>query len=145
MKLLTYLSIFSMTLLSLQPIAQAKNPPGLTDRRSASRTALQRATRSIPPPLNTTGGLRVEYTLITANSPDCDPSLADNFPVRLQYRLIRPTQAAENSQMATEWMASPQSTPSLVPGEKLPHTVLVSLFQKNIIIIIIDVNTIHRL
>ena len=128
MKLLTYLSIFSMTLLSLQPIAQAKNPPGLTDRRSASRTALQRATRSIPPPLNTTGGLRVEYTLVTANSPDCDPSLIDNFPVRLQYRLIRP-QAAEND--SYEWMASPQCTPSLVPGEKLPHTVLVSLFQKN--------------
>ena len=36
---------------------------------------------------NTTG-FTVEYTLIIANSPDCEPSLVDNYPVRVQYREI---------------------------------------------------------
>ena len=31
----------------------------------------------------------VEYTLLTANSPDCaEPSMVDNFPVRVQYRTV---------------------------------------------------------
>ena len=41
--------------------------------------------RNVPPRLST-----IEYTLMTLNSPDCESSLADNFPVRVQYRELSP-------------------------------------------------------
>ena len=44
-----------------------------------------------------------KYTLITANSPDCEPSLVDNFPVRVQYRTI----SGSDGRGVSEWMDSP--------------------------------------
>ena len=126
MKLLTYLSIFqfvSTVLLSLQPTTQAKKPSDLSDNVPASRTASSRAIRSAPQQspaqdsndgcLNTTRGFRVEYTLITANSPDCELSLVDNFPVRVQYRT---TIGNGGEGGLSEWMDSP-CTLAVMPGE----------------------------
>lgn len=131
MKLPTCLSIFhfvSTALLTLQPTTQAKK---LSDSISTSRTALPwpRAIRSAPesnPCLNsdTTRGFRVEYTLITANSPDCESSLVDNFPVRVQYRMIQRSEGSDDQidgvdqfQPSSKWTDS-ICTPSYPTGEK---------------------------
>ncbi len=116
-KLLAYLSIFLFILtmlLCLQPTVQAQKLSDLSG--SSSAPARPRATRSAVPDsglnpclMNTTRGFRVKYTLVTANSPDCAPSLIDNFPVRVQYRLI-------HLQPSTEWMDS-LCMPSVMPGE----------------------------
>ena len=56
------------------------------------------ARRNVPPPLqppesDVNEGFAADYTLITANSPDCEPGLADNFPVRVQYRTASPSES----------------------------------------------------
>ena len=152
MKLLTYLSIFhfiSTTLLSLQPTIQAKKSSDPSGSSFAPR-----AIRSAVPPVspvhdsclnNATRGFRVEYTLVSANSPDCEFSLVDNFPVRVQYRLIQETSNGTDSQSSTvtEWM-DPLCTPSVTQGENFIHskqTVLVSLFQRHCIKITVKLFT----
>ena len=146
MKLLAYLSIFhfiSTTLLSLQPTIQAKKSSDLSGTRSGFAPARPRVTRSAVPPVspahdsclnNATRGFRVEYTLVTANSPDCEYSLGDNFPVRVQYRLIHQRSETSNgaASTVTKWM-DPLCTPSVTQGENFLHskpTVLVSLISK---------------
>ena len=47
-------------------------------------------------------GFIFAYSLMTVNSPDCGPSLVDNFPVRVQYRTIR-----DSDTSVSEWMDSP--------------------------------------
>jgi hypothetical protein len=57
-----------------------------------------------------TTGFTVEYTLIIANSPDCERSLVDNFPVRVQYRTIITGDDGgtnNNGTSVSEWMDSP--------------------------------------
>ena len=154
MKLLAYLSIFpfvSTTLLSLQPTIQAKKSSDLSG--SSFAPARPRDTRSAMPPVspahdsclnNATRGSRVEYTLVTANSPDCEVSLVDNFPVRVQYRLIQETSNGADSQSSTKWM-DPLCTPSVIPGESFLHskqTLLVSLFQRYCIKMTVNYNNI---
>lgn len=56
--------------------------------------------------------LIVEYTLVMANSPDCEPSLSDDFPVRVQYRTISDLEV----NAANNWIDSPFQ-PAFVPGE----------------------------
>lgn len=63
-------------------------------------------------------GLFIEYTLTTANSPDCEPSLVDNYPVQVQYRTIFISAESTNNSNdieATEWMDSPNK-PTPKPG-----------------------------
>jgi hypothetical protein len=54
-----------------------------------------------------TTGFTVEYTLIVANSPDCERSLVDNFPVRVQYRTIITGGDGGTNNNVSEWMDSP--------------------------------------
>ena len=152
MKLLAYLSIFhfiSTTLLFLQPTTQAKKSSDLSG--SSFAPARPRATRSAMSPAhdsclnNATRGSRVEYTMVTATSPDCEFSLVDNFPVRVQYRLIQETSNGADSQSSTEWM-DPLCTPSVTSGENFIHskqTVLVSLFQRYCKKITVNYNNIY--
>ena len=65
----------------------------------------------LPQESNMTQGFSIEYTLITANSPDCESSLADNYPVRVQYGV---TSGNENRSI-NEWRSSP-FVPTLIPG-----------------------------
>ena len=59
-------------------------------------------------PTPETTGLTVQYTLIVANSPDCEPSLVDNFPVRVQYRtIVTGGDGEQNNNDISEWMDSP--------------------------------------
>ena len=59
-------------------------------------------------PATSTAGFTVEYTLITANSPDCEPSLVDKFPVRVQYRTISGNgDGGQSYNSVSEWMDSP--------------------------------------
>lgn len=75
------------------------------DRAGSSRTA-----RNIQAPLQSnTTGFTVEYTLITANSPDCEPSLVNNFPVRVQYRAIIGGEGEASSASISEWVDSPNT------------------------------------
>ena len=49
----------------------------------------------------------IEYTLITANSPDCEPSLIDKFPVRVQHRtIISDDDGGGQNNSVSEWMDS---------------------------------------
>ena len=104
MKLLFLFILQSVSLLHLQPLCEAKTLP--------SRTV-----RAIPPQQSATDtrGFSVEYTLITANSPDCEPSLVDNFPVRVQYRKTRPGNGGGNQASTNEWTGSPFA-PVPMPG-----------------------------
>ena len=61
-----------------------------------------------PTPWPQTTGLTVQYTLITANSPDCEPSLVDNFPVQVQYRTIM---TGGDVERIGQWMNSPSRMP----------------------------------
>ena len=56
-------------------------------------------------PTPQTTGLTVQYTLIIANSPDCELSLVDNFPVRVQYRTII---IGGDGESVSQWMDSPR-------------------------------------
>ena len=73
------------------------------------------------PAHNTTEGFLLEYDLITANSPDCEPSLQiDSYPVRIQYRMITYPSVNGNSDVGNtskEWIDSPYA-PTPIPGEK---------------------------
>ena len=61
----------------------------------------------IAAPQSNRTGFTVEYTLATANSPDCEPSLVDNFPVRVQYRtIIGAGDGGQSSISVSEWMDS---------------------------------------
>ena len=68
-------------------------------------------------------GYTVEYTLVTANSPDCERSLVDEFPVRLQYRTIISGgdggQSINNS--VSEWMDSPKNMSGTLTRLKIPN------------------------
>ena len=49
----------------------------------------------------------IEYTLITANSPDCEPSLINDYPVRVQYRtIIGGGDGRGQNNSVSEWMDS---------------------------------------
>ena len=125
MRLLTLLRFVSTMLLSLEPTVQAKKlsehlynaevpVPSRLVAVSSPRTI-----RNVPEQQddsNTTRGFLVEYTLMTANSPDCEPSLVDNFPVRVQYRLITPAEVNLDGSTVTEWRYSP-NTPVFMQGE----------------------------
>ena len=63
--------------------------------------------------MNATGFI-VAYTLITANSPDCENSLVDNFPVRVQYRTVSDGDGEQSNTSVNEWMGSPN-----VPGSRV--------------------------
>ena len=67
--------------------------------------------------MNTTGFI-VAYTLITANSPDCEPSLVDNFPVRVQYRAIIDGDGEQSNTSVSDWMGSPDA-PGIPNGKYL--------------------------
>ena len=121
MRLLTLLRFVSTMLLSLESTVQAKKlsehlyNAGVPVPSRLVAVSSPRTIRNVPErqdDSNTTRGFLVEYTLITANSPDCEPSLVDNFPVRVQYRLITP----EDDSTVTEWTDSP-NTPVLMQGE----------------------------
>lgn len=48
---------------------------------------------------------RLNYTLLTANSPDCKPSLSDSFPVLVQYRMMLSGESSyDNSSTLREWL-----------------------------------------
>lgn len=65
-----------------------------------------------------TAGFNVEYTILRADSPDCDPSLADNFPVQVQYRMAaRANTGGGNEATFSEWMVSPIA-PTEMPAGK---------------------------
>ena len=51
-------------------------------------------------------GFIVTYTLITVNSPDCEPSLIDDFPIRVQYRMISNGDGEQSNTSISEWMGS---------------------------------------
>jgi hypothetical protein len=56
-----------------------------------------------------TTGFTVEYALIIANSPDC--SLIDNFPVRVQYRVVITGGDGGQNNSINQWIGSPN-----IPG-----------------------------
>ena len=61
-----------------------------------------------PTPWPQTTGLTVQYTLTLANSPDCELSLVDNFPVRVQYRtIVTGGDGGQNNSGVSEWRDSP--------------------------------------
>ena len=54
-----------------------------------------------------TAGFTVQYTLVTANSPDCEPSLVDDYPVRVQYKtLVSGDGGRGQNNSGSEWMDS---------------------------------------
>ncbi len=55
--------------------------------------------------INMTGFI-ITYTLIIVNSPDCEPSLIDDFPVRVQYRMISNGDGEQSNTSISEWMGS---------------------------------------
>ena len=69
-------------------------------------------------PTPQTTSFRVQYTLIIANSPDCDRStLVDDFPIRVQYRMITTSDdGGQNNNSVSEWMDSPN-----MPGTRPMH------------------------
>ena len=69
-------------------------------------------------PTPETTGLTVQYTMIVANSPDCEPSLVDNFPVRVQYRTIM---TGGDGESVSQWMDSPRMPGSyIIPQIHVP-------------------------
>ena len=62
-------------------------------------------------PTPQTTGLTVQYTLIIANSPDCEPTLVDNFPVIVQYRTIITGDDGGQNNSVSQWMDSPSRMP----------------------------------
>ena len=105
--LLILLSVLS---LHLQPLCEAGAGEILSEGRRSYRTARNSQDDPQAPRSNTTGFI-FKYTLITANSPDCDSSLVDNFPVRVQYRTIGAGSGGEKSNTSvSQWMDSPNMT-----------------------------------
>ena len=98
------LYIFILLTSSLQALCEA------TDlSRRARNVANETATQS-----SRTTGFTVEYTLITANSPDCEPYLVDSFPVRVQYRtIIGSDDGGQSNNSVSEWMDSPNMSGKL--------------------------------
>lgn len=98
---LVVLPLSSLLLLIVQP----RTNEALPARRSAmtyyydSRSLLNTdrlIARNAPPlprtqPSSGTVGFNVEYAILTANTPDCEQSLADDFPVVVQYRMTSPS------------------------------------------------------
>ena len=77
-------------------------------------------------PTPQTTSLTVEYTLIIANSPDCELSLVDNFPVRVQYRTIMTGGDGGRNNSVSQWMDSPR-----MPGTYMYlHIKLISIVYK---------------
>ena len=61
-----------------------------------------------PTPWPQTTGFTVQYTMTIANSPDCEASLVDNFPVRVQYRtIVAGGDGGQNNNGISEWTDSP--------------------------------------
>ena len=60
----------------------------LSEGSQTSRVFRRTASSQPQPP--SSDGFTVEYTLITVNSPDCESSPVDKFPVRVQYRDASP-------------------------------------------------------
>ena len=57
--------------------------------------------------------LTVSYTLVTVNSPDCEPSLADDYPVVVQHRRVSPGKGdSAATGVASEWMYPEESVTS---------------------------------
>ena len=88
------LILLSVSLLHLQP-CEAKTLPRRS--RVPHPPPTLRTVRDVPPlprqpsaSDTVTQGFSVKYTLVTANSADCEPSLVNNFPVRVQYRKTSP-------------------------------------------------------
>ena len=84
---------------------------------SFGTSTLARRTNRAAAASSTAPGFFIEYTLITANSPDCEPSLGDNYPVQVQHRTIVSSSESANSNDvdATEWTDSPMK-PTPKPG-----------------------------
>ena len=64
--------------------------------------------------------LAVSYTLVTVNSPDCEPSLADDYPVLVQHRRVSPGKGdSAATGVASEWVYPEESvTSELSPGRQ---------------------------
>ena len=95
------LGLFILVLLSSNP----QSPCETTEAPSQDRTDA-----GADHQMSTTGFI-VAYTLITANSPDCEHSLVDNFPIRVQYRTTSDGDGEQSNTSVSEWMSSPN-----VPG-----------------------------
>ena len=87
------LILLSALSLHLQALCEAGETVALSEDYRSYRTA-----RNSQVPRSNTTGFILKYALITANSPDCEPSLVDNFPVGVQYRTI------SGSDGVSEWM-----------------------------------------
>ena len=57
---------------------------------SQTPRVFRRTASSAQPQPPASDGFNVEYTLITVNSPDCESTPIDKFPVRVQYRDTSP-------------------------------------------------------
>ena len=126
MKLITFFVILLFVSLALQPFSQAEM---LSTYYSVSASLAQRTIRGVSPrpqpAHNATEGFLLEYNLITANSPDCEPFLqVDSYPVRVQYRMITHPSMNGNSDVrngSEEWIDSPYA-PIPMPGENCPFS-----------------------
>ena len=108
------LCIFVFLISNLQSPCEAAETPSHSQHHDLSRIARNVDVADEIPQSNMTG-FTVEYTLITANSPDCEPSLIDNFPVRVQYRtIIGSGDGGQSNNGVNEWMDSP-NTPGIYP------------------------------
>ena len=74
-----------------------------------------RSVRDVSSTASSTNGFLVEYTLLIANSPDCEPSLVDNFPVRVQYRIVTLMEDDNNGSSAGQW--KDLESPTLESGQ----------------------------
>jgi hypothetical protein len=81
-------------------------------------------------------GFMVTYTLTIVNSPDCEPSLVDDFPVRVQYRIISNGDAGEQSNISvSEWMGC---TSPKAPG--IFNIIIANATNLSLQILIIEIN-----
>ena len=83
---------------------------------------LQRLCVAEEQPTPQTTGLTVQYTMIIANSPDCERSLVDNFPVIVQYRTIMTGGDGGQNNSVSQWMDSP----SRMPGSYICTCVMIT-------------------
>lgn len=87
------ISILVLLLLTLESACEATEKPSQDLNVGADHHA------------NVTGFI-ITYTLITVNSPDCEPSLIDDFPVGVQYRMISNGDGEQSNTSVSEWMGS---------------------------------------
>ena len=87
--------------------------PNLQSQCEATETQTQDPNVGTDHHAPNTTGFTVDYALITANSPDCEPSLVDNFPVRVQYRTISDGDGGLSNIGVSEWTDSPNN---ILPG-----------------------------